>query len=96
VCSSDLAQVIGMLTYYPQLRDTVDVVELPWPRPRQPLVDLLGEDHQALPLLVLGLATAPAAVDRVTIALARGRHYVEKTVEILRYLAATRGVPGPH
>jgi hypothetical protein len=27
---------------------------------------------------------------------ARGRVFVEKTIEILRYLAATRGVPGPH
>ena len=37
------AQVMGMLTYYPQLRETVDVVELPFRKPRHPVVDLLDD-----------------------------------------------------
>ena len=88
------AQVMGFLDYYPAVRTTIDVFELDFARPRHPLADLLGEDHQAAPMLVLG--GEPAAVDGVTVAQARGRHYVEKTIEILRYLAATRGLPGPH
>lgn len=88
------AQVIGFLAYYPQVRDTIELVELDWPKPRAPLASLLGEQHQAAPMLVL--AGTPAEVPKVTIAEANGQRYVEKTIEILRYLAATRSVPGPH
>jgi hypothetical protein len=45
---------------------------------------------------MLVLAGEPEPVASVTIGRANGRAYVERTIEILRYLAATRGVPGPH
>ena len=89
------AQVAGFLSYYPQVRDTLDIVELAWPRPRKPLVDLLGEENQATPILVLGPDAAPAP-ERVTIATHGEYRFVAKTIEVIRYLAATRGVPGPH
>ncbi len=88
------AQVIGFLAYYPQVRDTVELVELGFARPRQPLIDLLGPEHQAAPMLVL--AGPAATVPGVHVRESAGRHYVEKTLEILRYLAVTRGVPVPH
>lgn len=88
------AQVIGFLAYYPQIRTTVDVVELGFEKPRKPLSDLLGEDHQAAPMLVLGGEAVP--VPDVTIAEANGHKYIENTIQILRYLAATRSVPRPH
>ncbi|MBC7171735.1 MAG: DUF3088 domain-containing protein [Polyangiaceae bacterium] len=88
------AQVIGMLTYYPQLRETLDVVELDFPKPRRPLADLLGEENQSCPVLVL--RGEAVAVPDVRIGEANGRKFVTKTIEILRYLAATRGVPLPH
>lgn len=89
------AQVIGMLTYYPRLRETLDVVELDFAKPRYPVATLLGEDKQSLPVLVLG-ADSPGSAKGVHVEKAGGRRYVSKTEEILRYLAATRGVPGPH
>ena len=88
------AEVIGFLTYYPAIEGTLDVVELGWRKPREALVDMLGEDHQAAPMLVLG--GEPASVPGVTVGEANGHRFVAKTIEILRYLAATRGVPGPH
>ena len=88
------AQVIGFLTYYPEVRKTLDVIELDFAKPRQPLVELLGEDHQAAPMLVLGGDAEQVA--GVTVGEHDGRSFVEKTMHILRYLSATRGVPGPH
>ena len=88
------AQIIGFLTYYPQVRDTVELVELEFAKPRKPLADLVGEAHQAAPMLVL--AGESVNVPNVKIDEANSRKYVEKTIEILRYLAATRGVPAPH
>ena len=89
------AQVVGMLTYYPRLRETLDVVELDFAKPRYPVATMLGLDKQSLPVLVLG-AGSPGAVTDVKVANAGGVRYVSKTIEILRYLAATRGLPAPH
>lgn len=88
------AQVMGFLAYYPQVKESLDVVELDFPKPRHPLSDVLGEDHQSAPVLVLG--GAPTPVPHVNVQTANGHAFVEKTIEILRYLAATRSVPSPH
>jgi hypothetical protein len=88
------AQVVGFLAYYPQVRETLDVIELGFAKPREPLASVLGDDHQSAPMLVLGGPRVD--VPNVTIKEANGHAYVEKTIEILRYLAATREVPGPH
>jgi hypothetical protein len=86
--------VIGFLVYYPQVRSTIELIEMEFPRPRHVLVDLLGEAHQSAPMLVLdgdGVDVPDVTRQRVN-----GHTFVEKTTQILRYLAATRGVPGPH
>ncbi len=88
------AQVMGFLAYYPEVRATLDVVELDFAKPRHPLSDVLGEGHQSAPMLVL--RGDGETVTNVTVAHANGHAYVEKTIEILRYLAATRGTPLPH
>lgn len=89
------AQVSGMLTYYPQIRATLDVVELDFGKPRYPVATMLGQDNQSLPVLVLG-DDSTWSVKNVHVDQAGGRRFVSKTIEIMRYLAATRGVPGPH
>ncbi len=88
------AQVMGYLGYYPQVKATLDIVELDFKKPRKPLSDVLDESHQAAPMLVLG--GNAVAVPDVTIGEANGRKFVEKTKEILKYLAATRSTPAPH
>jgi hypothetical protein len=89
------AQVIGFLAYYPEVRSSLDVVELEFPKPRKRIVELVGEEHQSAPILVLA-GEPEKNVAKVHVGESNGRKLVEKTIEILRYLAATRGVPGPH
>ena len=89
------AQVIGFLTYYPEVRATVEIVELDFAKPRAALVAALDEAHQAAPMLVLADGSEQSA-EGVRIGRVGDVRFVEKTIEILRYLAATRGVPGPH
>ena len=50
---SDSAPVEGVLSFFPQLRELVDIHYLDFPRPRQALVQALGESNQALPVLIL-------------------------------------------
>ena len=92
------AQVTGFLTYFPEVRGTLDIIEVEFPRPRAAIVELVGEANQGAPLLVLGDERTPdeERAAGVPIAEANGRRFVVKTMDILRYLAATRGVPRPH
>ncbi len=89
------AQVIGYLAYFPDVRDTLELVEIDFARPRQLLAEVLGDATMSLPVLVLH-ESSPTEVPGVTVAEAAGRRYVSKTIEIMRYLAATRGTAPPH
>jgi len=86
-------QIEGVLASHPGLAAAVEIQRLPYPRPRRPVVDLVGEENQSLPLLVLGeghpvpsdAATAPS-----------GLRYLSDTRRILEVLAERHGIPQPH
>ena len=50
---SDSAPVEGVLSFFPQLRQLVDIHYLEFPRPREPLVNALGDQNQSVPVLIL-------------------------------------------
>ncbi|KMO28851.1 DUF3088 domain-containing protein [Methylobacterium aquaticum] len=86
------ALIEGVLAGFPALAGRLDVTRLPWPRPRQALIDRVGEAHQSLPLLVLA-ADAPDC-------LATRRHgavrFIADMDAILRALHERHGIPEPH
>ena len=43
----------GLLSYYPELNKEMEVVYVDFPRPRQIIIDLVGEENQGCPLLVI-------------------------------------------
>ena len=88
------AQVMGYLSYFPEIRATLEIIELDFPKPRHPLSDVLDEQHQAAPMLVL--TGEAGTVPGVEIGEVNGRKFVEKTTQIMRYLAGTRDTPMPH
>lgn len=49
----DCSPVEGILSYYPRLRDELEVHYVDFARPRNILVDLIGEANQSCPVLVL-------------------------------------------
>ncbi len=53
----DCALVEGVLAYYPQLREAIDVVQVDFPRPRAALVAEVGEALQDCPCLLLDPAS---------------------------------------
>jgi hypothetical protein len=88
------AQVEGMLSFYPALREKIDVFYLDFPRPRAGLVTEIGEENQGCPTLVLGGEHGiPAGV---TVTEAKGRRFISAPIEICRYLAGVYGVGEPH
>ena len=48
----DCITVEGMLAAFPQLAADIEVIRVPWPRPRTLLVEAIGEANQNCPALV--------------------------------------------
>ena len=86
------APIEGVLASFPQLAAKLDVERIPWSRPRQPVIALLGEENQSLPLLVLADdATSPLRTGSY-----QGRAFIADKDAILAALSERHGFPDPH
>jgi hypothetical protein len=88
------AQVEGVLSFYPSLRLEMDVTYLKFPRPRQAIVDLIGEENQSAPVLVVG--DAAAIPKQLKPGNAKGRSFFAGDEAITEYLALRYGIGRPH
>jgi hypothetical protein len=90
-CNS-CATMEGVLLANPHWATHIDVKRMPFPRPRHDIITLIGEENQAMPVLVLADASkAPEGAKQHG-----GRRFLEEPKAISRYLAATYGGAGPH
>lgn len=89
------AEVLGVLEYYPELKESLRVYQVDYSRPRPDLVSLLGEEHQSCPVLVLG-ALPPEDIPGVTIRQANGHAFVDDPRGISTYFAHMHGIGKPH
>lgn len=90
------AQVVGFLEYFPAARATLDVREVGFAKPRRPIVELIGEELQSCPVLVLATDSEVPDELREDVIVSRGQRVISATKSILRYLATSRGLPLPH
>ena len=87
----DSVSVEGLLGFFPDLRSQIDVNYVEFPRPRQAIVDLIGEDHQSVPVLILG---EDSAVPRSkSLRKSGGRYFLSDEREIREYLSTRYGLP---
>ena len=50
------AMVEGILQYYPGLREKMEVIYVDFPRPRNAIIELIGEENQGCPVLLISKA----------------------------------------
>lgn len=82
----------GMLASFPDLAARLDVERIAWPRPRREVIELVGEENQWLPLLVLADGdTSPHQTGTY-----EGRAFIADKDKILAALAERHGFPVPH
>lgn len=88
----DCLTIEGVLALYPEALARLEVCRIPFERPRQAVIELIGEGDQDLPKLVLA-EDAPHE-------LATGSHgetrYVSGVKEILAALSERYGIPKAH
>jgi hypothetical protein len=82
----------GLLGYFPGLSTQIEVHRVPFERPREAVVALIGEQHQSLPVLIFA-DDKPVPADAQ---IANGRRFIDDPVRILRYLADRYGFPHIH
>ncbi len=80
-------QIEGLLASFPQLALDIEVIRVPFQRPRAPVVALVGEDNQALPLLILGNDPPADARNHGQV------QFISDTDRILELLAIRHGFP---
>ncbi len=88
----DSAPVEGVLSFFPKLRELVDVHYIPFARPRAPLADLLGEENQSIPVLVLA-ADSNVSDPTLEALEANGQRYFNDQALIRRYLSSQFDLP---
>ena len=87
----DCAALEGALLANPAWKEKLDVRRIDYPRPRQELVELVGDEWQGLPMLVMDAEGAPANAQRV------GRYAIVKDPrEIAWTIIERHGGIGPH
>lgn len=80
----------GLLASFPKLAEQLDVVRVPFPRPRAAVIAAVGEEHQSLPLLVFG-GDAPSDAQA-----AGDKRFVNQSKRIAELLAQRHGFPLQH
>ncbi|MEG3126030.1 DUF3088 domain-containing protein [Sphingomonas sp. GB1N7] len=87
----DSVSVEGLLGFFPELREKVDVTYIDFPRPRQALVDAIGENQQSIPVLIIAAGTPEIA--GVDVKSANGRRFISDEKSIREYLSLQNGLP---
>lgn len=87
------ATVEGILSLYPAVRERLDVRYVDFPRPRSEVVEILGAEHQACPVLVL---PAEWPEPKVPCRQANGRLFFVGAAEIAAFLAEWASIGLPH
>ena len=93
---SECAMVEGMLSFYPHIRDALDIRYIKFMRPRPDVVAELGPDNQSSPVLILGDPShAERAGPNVKVQTYKGKQFVNDPYMVCEYLASVHGVGRP-
>jgi hypothetical protein len=89
------AEISGVLAYFPKLRHNLDVRYVEFPRPRDEIVKILGNEYQNCPVLVLADKPPLDALGLVS-GEVNGKYFISGPLEIGRYWSHVHGISRPH
>ena len=89
----ECAEMWGVLSYFPAIREALEIRYEPIAHPRPGLVELLGEGEWNSPTLVLADGSEPGPFAEVQSA--NGRRFIDNARDIGKYFAHHYGTPFP-
>lgn len=89
----ECAEMWGVLSYFPSIKDSVEIRHVGITHPRGPICALLGDGQWNAPTLVLGPGNR--AADDVPVETAAGREFIGSARGIALYWARKYGTPVP-
>lgn len=89
----ECAEIWGVLSWYPALKETLNIVYVGIGHPRAPIVDMLGPGQHNAPTLVLAAASPRAP--GIPYSEAGGHAYLPSARLIARHFAALHGTAHP-
>ncbi len=87
----DSLPIEGLLSLFPSLGESIDVVHVAFQKPREKIVAVLGEGHQSAPVLVL--ATDAVVADDLPVKISGGERFIDDEKAIRQYLSARFNLP---
>ena len=88
----ECAEIWGVLAYYPEIKETLDIRYQPVARPRAEIVEMLGEDNQNCPTLVLASGVEAGAAE---VKAANGHRFLDNARDIGKYFSHRYGTAWP-
>ncbi len=89
----ECAELWGLLSYFPAIKESADIEYMPIHRPRAAMVELLGEKNQNCPTLVL--AEGSPDYEGVNIYAKNGVRFINNARDIGKYYNQRFGTPVP-
>lgn len=89
----ECAEMWGVLSYYPAIKEALDIRYVGIEHPRGPICALLGDGNWNAPTLVL--AAGRRVGESVPVKTTAGREYIGSARGIAKYFADTYGTPVP-
>ncbi|WDI32734.1 DUF3088 family protein [Hyphococcus flavus] len=89
----ECAEIWGVLSYFPAIKEALDIRYQPIEKPRGDIVAMLGDENQNCPTLVLakGVDAGPHAM----IGEVNGYRFLDNARDIAKYFAHRYGTPFP-
>lgn len=91
---SHCAMIDGYLNYYPSIKDQLQIILVDFVRPRPQIIELIGEENQSCPVLVLN--NAETINGNFAIQKYGETRFINDANEITAYLASKFGSSFPH
>jgi uncharacterized protein (DUF2249 family) len=91
----DCAAVRGLLAYFPKLSEELDVRVVEFEKPRSQIMELLGQQHQGCPVIVIDDNRPTPKGIQVQVS-SHGKRFVPGAIAIGKYLAAVYSISRPH
>ena len=89
----ECAEMWGLLSYYPAIKESVNIIYQPIAKPRADIVTLLGDKNQNCPTLVL--AEGSPSFDNCGIMQKSGHRFINNARDIGRYYSQRFGTAVP-